>query len=413
MTVSTTIATKSYDGDGATITFPTVFAFFAETDIEVIERATATGLETVKTLTTDYTVTGGSGAPGSVDALVAPPASVSWTIRRVLSETQETDLPVAGSMPANTVEQMVDRTVMMVQQHSEELGRALRFPKTDSDSLSTTLPSSVERVSKYLGFDSNGIPVALASSLGFSAGTAALPSVVNLSDLDTGAYWPAADRFGITVSGTDTARFIAGGTNTPTRVDISAQDGGVRLQAAGQTNGNVEIAAVGTGTVYATADQFIARTLAEVKILEVDANGMFALVGSAAAPPYSFEGDRDSGMFRVGSNVIGFSVAGLEALRIVGSGGADVNNVSLAARATGFGPVVSPFSTTDTNVDLNLSGLGTGVIQYGNSSSWTANDSVATTLGSLGPAGIGTTTPSKWLTVKDNAGTTYFIPAWT
>ena len=77
MTVSTTIATKTYDGDGSTVTFPTVFAFFAETDIEVIERIASTGIETLKTLSTDYTVTGGSGAPGSVDALVAPPATVS------------------------------------------------------------------------------------------------------------------------------------------------------------------------------------------------------------------------------------------------------------------------------------------------------------------------------------------------
>lgn len=51
-----------------------------------------------------------------------------------------------------------------------------------------------------------------------------------------------------------------------------------------------------------------------------------------------------------------------------------------------------------------------GLLQLG-SPSWTANGSVATTMTSLGPTGSHTTV-QKWLTVKDDAGTTYYIPAY-
>lgn len=67
-----------------------------------------------------------------------------------------------------------------------------------------------------------------------------------------------------------------------------------------------------------------------------------------------------------------------------------------------------------TSMLLNPDLLAAGAeLQLDSASCWTANGVVAVTLTSLGPAGIGTTTVGKWLTVKDNAGTTYYIPAWT
>ena len=174
MTVSNTIAAKTYDGDGATVNFPTTFVFSTPADIEVIERVVATGVETTKALTTDYTVTGGGGAgadaaTGTVVAVTAPASTVTWTIRRVVAETQTTALPNAGSLPSKSVELMSDRSAMMVQQHTEELGRSLSFPKTDSDTLDPTIPSSVDRASKFLAFDSSGNPIASTGPTGDSS----------------------------------------------------------------------------------------------------------------------------------------------------------------------------------------------------------------------------------------------------
>lgn len=163
MTVSVTTASVSYTGDGSTVSFPTVFVFGTSADVEVIERTIATGAEVTKTLTTDYVVSGGGGAgaapaTGTVTANSAPASTVSWTIRRAIGETQEIALPAAGALPSSAVEAIGDRNTMMAQQHSEEIGRSLAFPKTDSSTLNPTIPNSVDRASKLLAFTADGTP---------------------------------------------------------------------------------------------------------------------------------------------------------------------------------------------------------------------------------------------------------------
>ena len=64
----------------------------------------------------------------------------------------------------------------------------------------------------------------------------------------------------------------------------------------------------------------------------------------------------------------------------------------------------------DTQNLIGLTIRGDGLIQP-NSPSFTANGSVATTMTSLGPAGASTTI-TKWLTIKDDGGTTRFIPCY-
>jgi len=54
-----------------------------------------------------------------------------------------------------------------------------------------------------------------------------------------------------------------------------------------------------------------------------------------------------------------------------------------------------------------------GTIRLSNATSWTANGTATITISNVGPAGIGTATISKWLTVEDNAGGVMYIPAFT
>ena len=54
-----------------------------------------------------------------------------------------------------------------------------------------------------------------------------------------------------------------------------------------------------------------------------------------------------------------------------------------------------------------------GTLTLGNSAHWTANASGTVTISNVAPAGVGTATITKWLTVTDNAGTVMYIPAWT
>ncbi len=268
MTVSVTTAITKVTGDGAKTPIPTVFVFSTEADIEVIERVIATGVETTKSLTTDYLVIGGGGTGVPDEGTVTPvnnvPTTVEWHVRRVVAETQGTALPVAGALPSTAIEKMADRVTMEVQQHSEELGRTLSFPKTDSDTLDPTIPNSVERSSKYLTFDSSGNPTASAGASNLEDGTESAPALFFKSEPGTGFYLVAAGNIGFSINGTK----------------------------AFQLNGG-ELSITG----------------------KISADG-----GSAGAPGSTIVGDTDTGRFSPGADTLAWSTNGAERTRIDSTG---------------------------------------------------------------------------------------------
>jgi hypothetical protein len=158
MTISTTTTRVAYDGNGATTSFAVPFPFFGASELEVIERGIASGAETALMLGAHYTVAGGDGATGTVTAVVAPATGLQWVIRRKTARTQATDYTPNDPFPAETHEKALDRLTMIAQELGETADRGLKFPKTDSTALSSTLPPSVERAGKVLAFDAAGNP---------------------------------------------------------------------------------------------------------------------------------------------------------------------------------------------------------------------------------------------------------------
>jgi hypothetical protein len=158
MTISSTTTRVSYTGNGATTAFSFPYLFYANDDLTVIVVTTATGAESVKTITSDYTVTGaGVGAGGTVTMVTAPTAAQTLLIIREVDYDQQDFDPVDNDpFPAASIEQAVDYTVMMAQQLNEVSARSLKFPKGDSTALTSTLPAAVTRASKALVFDASG-----------------------------------------------------------------------------------------------------------------------------------------------------------------------------------------------------------------------------------------------------------------
>jgi uncharacterized lipoprotein YajG len=74
MTISTTIIKNSYSGDDSTTVFAYAFKIATTADIEVIIRSSA-GVETTKTLTTHYSVSGAGVATGGNVTMVTAPAT--------------------------------------------------------------------------------------------------------------------------------------------------------------------------------------------------------------------------------------------------------------------------------------------------------------------------------------------------
>jgi hypothetical protein len=154
MTVSSTTSKAIYSGNGLTTTFAVPFYFLEAADLQVILRSGTT--ETVQALTTNYTVAGaGVEAGGTVTMLVAPAAAVTVTIRRNIAATQGTDLLPNDRLPAEDLEDGLDKLTMITQQLGEESSRSLKFPASDG-ALTSMLPTSLARANKYLAFDGSG-----------------------------------------------------------------------------------------------------------------------------------------------------------------------------------------------------------------------------------------------------------------
>lgn len=160
MTVSSSTSRASYAGDGATVLFAAPFFFLADGDLTVVKRVNATGIETIQILGTDYTVAGAGAPAGSVTMTVAPAAGTTLIILREVDLLQETDYTPADPFPAETHERALDRLTMIAQQLAEVDARSLKYPKSDSAGISSELPASVARASKFLAFDAGGAPLA-------------------------------------------------------------------------------------------------------------------------------------------------------------------------------------------------------------------------------------------------------------
>lgn len=130
-----------YNGNGVTTVFAYGFRILDETHIQVIKTVTATGVETVQTLTTHYTVASVGSATGSITMLTAPATGTTITIVRDVPFTQELDLENQGAYLAETVEEAFDKLTQQTQQLKEGLDRAVQVTASSSTDPATLIAS--------------------------------------------------------------------------------------------------------------------------------------------------------------------------------------------------------------------------------------------------------------------------------
>jgi hypothetical protein len=170
MTISTTIIKVSYSGDGTQTVFPYTFKINAEADIQVILRA-SNGTETVKTLITDYTVSGvGSSSGGNVTMVTAPSATETIVIRRETTQTQTVDLVENDPFTAETVEGAFDKSVAISQELQEEVDRSIKLSRTNTMTSTEFTVDAATRANKILAFDASG-EISVTQELGTFKGS--------------------------------------------------------------------------------------------------------------------------------------------------------------------------------------------------------------------------------------------------
>ena len=178
MTISSTTVKNSYSGNASTTVFAYTFKIFANTDLQVIIRS-STGIETVKTLTTHYTVSGVGDASGGNVTFTSgntPASGETVVIRRAVPQTQAIDYIANDPFPAESHEEGLDRATMTLQQVQEELDRAIKLSRTNTMTSTEFTNSATDRAGKVLGFDSAGelnVTAEIGANKGnWSAGTA-------------------------------------------------------------------------------------------------------------------------------------------------------------------------------------------------------------------------------------------------
>jgi len=182
MTVSSATQKVQYNGNGSTTVFAYTFKVFNQNDLTVIVRSAA-GTETVKTITTHYTVSGvGSAGGGNVTMLTAPASGETLTVLREQDLTQELDLVENDPFPAQSLEDALDKLTFTVQQQGEQIDRSIKASRTNTITSTEFTVSATSRANKVFAFDGAG-ELAVTQELGTYRGNWATATVFKVRDL--------------------------------------------------------------------------------------------------------------------------------------------------------------------------------------------------------------------------------------
>ena len=184
MTISSTTVKNSYSGDGSTTTFNYTFKIFADSDLQVIIRS-STGTETVKTITTHYTVTGAGSASGGTVVFTSgniPTNTETVVLRRAVPQTQAIDYIANDPFPAESHEEGLDRATMTLQQLQEEVTRSIKLSRTNTMTSTEFAVGASDRANKILAFDGNG-EISVTQELGTFVGNWSASRDYNARDI--------------------------------------------------------------------------------------------------------------------------------------------------------------------------------------------------------------------------------------
>ena len=119
----------SYTATSGQTAFTVPFEFFDNTDLNVYIN------DTLQTLTTHYTVTGGSGSTGSITLVTGATAGDIVVITRDVTLERTTDFPTSGPFQVASLNTELDKVVAMIADMKDLADRGLRL--SDSDTSAT------------------------------------------------------------------------------------------------------------------------------------------------------------------------------------------------------------------------------------------------------------------------------------
>lgn len=233
MTISSTTNRVAYTGNGATTAFAFGYKFLVNADLLVYQAGT------LKTITTHYTVSGaGDDAGGTVTFLTAPANAESVVIVRDPAITQGTDLVENDPLPAETLENALDKLTIIAQRLDDRLDRS--FVLSDSSTTSVTLTIPTPTANKGLRWN--------------SAGTALENTTDDISDLATAAAASASAASASASAASASASAASSSASAAATAQTNAETAKTNAETA-ETNAetaeaNAEAAAGAVGTQF-------------------------------------------------------------------------------------------------------------------------------------------------------------------
>lgn len=179
MTVTTTIASQTFQGNGVATAFPCQFEIILNTDINVYFVNPTTGVQTLAALNSDYTVAGAGASSGfTVNTTVPVPTGTNLYVVRALPLTQPVDLTNQGAFFPNLHEAAFDRLCMQLQQianYSEGLN--VTMPPGLVPQPSTLFP--IPLAGSLIGWNATGTALVNVGASGIGAGSIADINIAN------------------------------------------------------------------------------------------------------------------------------------------------------------------------------------------------------------------------------------------
>ena len=261
MTVTVNRSRVQYTGNGSTTAFSVTFN--ALTQAEIVVTVTTSGVDSVKTLGTHYSLTTAPFATGTVTFITSPTdytpaASTTITISRSLDFKQETDYQANDALDAETLEEGYDKAMMAAQQLDDDKNRTLKYSATltddfaGDDDFTTISASSTDRASKYLTFDSSGKLSVVAEVTGIIAAETS----VAVGDVLTynGSQWVNSKILArlsqiLDSNGNESLKFVTTGSavNEITITNAATTNAPEISATGGDDNIDVDITPKGTG----------------------------------------------------------------------------------------------------------------------------------------------------------------------
>ena len=275
MTISSTTVKNSYSGNGTLDTFNYTFKIFADADIQVIIRD-ATATETVKTLTTHYTVTGAGNANGGTVVFTSgniPSGTETVVIRRASPQTQAIDYIANDPFPAESHEEGLDRSMMAIQQLQEEIDRSIKLSRTNTMTSTEFAVGSTDRAGKIFGFDDNG-ELVVSQELGTFKGNWSASTTFSARDI-------VKDTSNNNIYLCNTGHTSSGSQPISTNTDVAKWD--LLVDAASATTSATNAATSATNASTSETNAATSATTATTKASEASTSATNAATSATSA----------------------------------------------------------------------------------------------------------------------------------